>query len=101
MAYGNQSAFLSAAAGQSAVLGGQVTILDVARGPGGLRQRSLQPAIAGRDAPSLPFSGAFFVAGRHPSPRGQVFLAPKRLHFRSPFLPPHFSPPPVASRNSR
>ena len=70
MAHGNQSAFLSAAACQAAVLRGQVAILGATCCPGGLRQGSLESAIAGRDAPPLTLPGTFLIAWTHPGPRG-------------------------------
>src|SRR5437016_7077133 len=57
MAHGNQGALPPAVTRHAAILGSQVGVLGVTRGPGRLGQGFLEPAIARGNASSGPLSG--------------------------------------------
>ena len=80
MAHGDGGPFLAAPPRQPTVLRRQIRLFAPGRGPGGLRERGFEPAIAVGGAAPATLARALVVARTHPRPRTQVPGAGETAH---------------------
>src|SRR5215211_1260875 len=96
MANGHSSSLLAPTGSESAVLGGQVSVLCTTGGMRRLDESCPQPGIALGGLPASAFAPALVVARTHPRPRSQVPIGAEAAHlmadlgeYRLRRTPPH------------